>query len=430
MLRSLAISLLLSLCFGGTVLYGNDSLKNSPDEVEGEYIIHLNEFLKEPVIKDIADDLGVEVKYVFKSAPAILVKNLEREDDQTLDEVAVNHEVIAGIDPNKYLYINEIPNDLGFKRQYAHKKMQSQEAWDYATGNREVVVAVIDTGINYNHPDIQPNYWYNQGELGTDSQGNDKRTNGVDDDGNGYVDDFRGWDFADGDNDPMDELGHGTHCAGIIGAVGNNSEGVVGVNWQVSLVGLKFISKRKGTVAAAIEAIEYAVTMGFDLTSNSWGGDLKKENPKTIELMRAAVASAGKEGQLFVSAAGNNGKSTETNPIIPGAFDLDHIVTVGSTDENDKLSVFSNYGPISVDLMAPGSRILSTYLRRSYKSLSGTSMAAPYVAGAAALLMSVHGKNLSTDRIKRKLMESVDKIPELREKSVTGGRLNLLKLMQ
>ena len=223
-----------------------------------------------------------------------------------------------------------------------------------------------------------------QVKRGLDADGNDKQTNGIDDDGNGYVDDFRGWDFINGDNDPMDDHSHGTHCAGTIGAVGNNGVGVVGVNWEVSLVGLKvFTGGGSTTTEALTEAIQYATTIGVDLTSNSWGGGAESE------VLRTAIEDADKAGILFVAAAGNSSSDNDRFPHYPSSYDVDNIIAVASTDTNDQLSSFSSYGKESVDVAAPGTQIYSTIPNDGYGYKSGTSMATPHVAGLVALVKSV-----------------------------------------
>ena len=242
------------------------------------------------------------------------------------------------------------------------------EAWNITTGSKDVLVGVIDTGIDYSHPDLKGNMWSNPGETGLDADGNDRSTNGIDDDNNGYVDDHQGWDFYNSDNDPMDGHSHGTHCAGTIGAKGNNGIGVVGVNWDVSLVGLKVFSDGGSTTAAILaEAISYANTIGVDLTSNSWGGG------GVSEAIRSSIQQADEAGILFVAAAGNASADNDASPQYPSSYDLDNIIAVASTDRNDRLSSFSSYGRVNVDVGAPGSDIYSTVPGGQY----GTKKAEP-----------------------------------------------------
>lgn len=297
--------------------------------------------------------------------------------------------------------------------------IRATQAWDIGTGSRNVVVGVIDTGIDYNHPDLAANMWVNPGEDGTDTLGRNKRTNGVDDDGNGFVDDWRGWDFVNNDNDPMDDQEHGTHCAGTIGGVGNNGQGVAGVCWQVSLVGLKFLDgSGRGWTSDAIESVLYAANMPFTLTSNSWGGG------EFSQELKDAIDLAGSRGQLFVAAAGNSSTDNDESPIYPSNYACDNIIAVAATDPNDEMAPFSCYGATTVDLGAPGINVYSCQPGGLYQQLSGTSMAAPHVAGACALLKSVN-PSLTGTLIKQAIMANADPIPALAGRCVTGARLNL-----
>ncbi|MDD1724516.1 MAG: S8 family serine peptidase, partial [Methanospirillum sp.] len=279
-------------------------------------------------------------------------------------------------------------------------------AWDTTTGASSVVVAVVDTGVDYTHPDLSSNIWANPGEIAG---------NGKDDDGNGYIDDVRGWNFYAGTNDPMDNNGHGTHCAGIISATGNNGLGIAGTSWTSRIMPLKFLSSSgKGSTSGAISAILYASRMGAHVISNSWGGTQSSQSLK--EAIEASSA-------VVVCAAGNGGNNTDVSPVYPASYSSGNIISVGASDYTDKLASFSNYGPSSVDLVAPGLVITSTYPSKKYVSLSGTSMAVPFVSGAAVLVKAVH-PSYSNIQIKSKILDSVDAISSLKGKILTGGRLN------
>ncbi len=329
--------------------------------------------------------------------------------------------VVAYAEPDFVVHATLIPDDTGYAQLYglhntgqtggvADADIDAPEAWEIATGSRAVRVGVIDTGIDYTHPDLAANIWTNPGEI---------PGNHVDDDGNGYVDDVRGWDFVNEDNDPMDDHYHGTHCAGTIGAVGDNGLGVVGVNWQVSLVALKFLSASgSGTTSDAVEAVAYAKRLGLDLTSNSWGGG------GYSQALRDVIAEAGAAGQLFVAAAGNSARDTDASPNYPSGYDLPTIIAVAATDHADQLAYFSNYGVASVDLAAPGVGTYSTAPASLFRTLSGTSMAAPHVAGAVALMRS-HRPEATASELKSALLDSVDPLPALAGKVLSGGRLNL-----
>ncbi len=229
--------------------------------------------------------------------------------------------------------------------------IDAPEAWDVTQGSTAVTVGVADTGIAYNHPDLAANIWANPGESGAG-----KETNGVDDDGNGRVDDFRGYDFVSGDNDPMDDNGHGSHVAGTIGAVGNNGTGITGVNWRVRLAPLRICSPDPFvlcTSAAQANAFAYAGQKGMKVVNASISG------PASAQIVANAIAGA--PGTLFVVAAGNENNNNDTNPQYPCGYSSSNIVCVAASDEDDNRATFSNYGASAVDLAAPGTGILSTY---------------------------------------------------------------------
>ena len=330
-------------------------------------------------------------------------------------------------EPDYLVSINNRPNDTSFDSLWglenvgqsggtAGADISAVAAWDYFQGDANLVVGVIDTGIDYNHPDLAANMWVNPGEVAG---------NGLDDDGNGYIDDIHGINAITGSGNPMDDHYHGTHCAGTIGGVGDNGQGVAGVAWRVKLMGLKFLdSSGSGYDSGAIEALQYAIRMktqygvNLKITSNSWGGGGYSQS------MADAITAANAAGILFIAAAGNSSVDTDTNPHYPSSYDLPNVISVASSDRYDGLSSFSNYGAVSVDLAAPGSDILSTTPGNSYQTLSGTSMATPHVAGAAALLWG-YEPSLSLADVKSTLMNTVDPRQAFSGRTVTGGRHNL-----
>ena len=341
--------------------------------------------------------------------------------------------VVANSEPDYVVdAVETIPDDPMFAQLYGlHNTGQTggtpgadiraAEVWDVARGNRAILVGVIDTGIDDAHPDLAANMWRNPGETGTDGLGRNKNANGIDDDANGYVDDWRGWDFVNEDNNPMDDNRHGTHCAGTIGGVGNNGVGVAGVNWEVSLVGLKFLNgSGSGYTSDAVDATHYATAIGCQLTSNSWGGG--GDSPE----LRTAIGAADLAGRLFVAAAGNNGSNSDSYPMYPGAYTNANILSIAATDHNDALAGFSNYGATTVDLGAPGVGILSTTPGNTYSTLSGTSMATPHVAGAVALIWGQNPGRMHAD-VKAAILAGADPVAALAGKTVTGGRLNALR---
>ncbi len=304
------------------------------------------------------------------------------------------------------------------------RDIDAENAWDINRGSRDVVVAVIDTGIDYDHEDLAPNMWKNPGETGVDDEGNRKETNGIDDDGNGLIDDVYGYDFYNNDGDPMDDHMHGTHTGGTIGATGNNGVGVVGVNWQVSLMGIKFLNAGgAGAASDAVDSVYYAVQQGVDLTSNSYGGG------GFLQAMTDAIEAAGEAGQLFIAAAGNDATAA---PQFPASYENENIISVAAIDLNDNLASFSNFGIPHVDIGAPGVAVVSTvpkaWKASGYLSVNGTSMATPHVAGVAALLKS-HVPSLPHLEARQRILDSAVPIPSLSGMVATGARLNAFKVL-
>jgi len=336
---------------------------------------------------------------------------------KAVEQLTLNAE-IEYAEPDYVMQLREEPNDTYYSYQYSMPKISAPDAWDITTGSSSVVVGVIDTGIDYSHPDLAANMWMNPGEIAGD---------GIDNDGNGYIDDVYGWNFADKNNDVMDGNGHGTHVAGIIGAVGNNSMGVTGVCWNVKLAAIKIMdSKGYATLSGIIEAIQYAKDMGIDITNNSWGVTI--DSP----LLKNAIDSY--DG-LFVCAVTNDAeRDVDVSPSYPECYgsECDEILSVANSNSNDV--IISGYGKNTVHLAAPGTGIYSTYPTslsteldiRGYKSKTGTSMAAPLVTGTAALLRSVD-PDLTTGEIKEIILNSVDPVSGMSSQLITGGRLNVYK---
>ena len=287
--------------------------------------------------------------------------------------------------------------------------IKAPEAWDATTGSSSVVVGVIDTGVDYSHPELNDNMWTNAAEV----QGQ----TGVDDDNNGYVDDIYGWDFVSNDADPMDDHYHGTHVSGTIGAEGNNGVGITGVSWDVKIMALKFLnSNGSGATSGAIKAIAYATANGADITNNSWGGG------GYSSMLAAAIEDANANDSLFIAAAGNADNDNDASASYPASYPNANIIAVASITSSGAKSSFSSYGETSVDIGAPGSSIYSTAPSSSYRTLSGTSMATPHVAGVAALVKAsgVDG----ADAIKSQIMNMGTDSAAMSGITVSGKILN------
>jgi len=341
-------------------------------------------------------------------------------------EAVVNAQIRAAdraieyIEPDYYVFAALQPQDPQFNQLWglnnngqnggqADADIDAPEAWDITQGSNEVICAVIDTGVDYTHIDLAANMWVNPSEIAN---------NGVDDDDNGYVDDVYGYDFVNNDGNPQDDHGHGTHVAGTIAAVGNNNIGVTGVNWRGKIAALKFLGANgKGSTSNAIRAVEYANKMGFPCTNNSWGGSSYSQG------LYDAIAKANNQGSLFLAAAGNFSLNNDNNPHFPASYDLPNIISVCASDDRDRLASFSHYGISSVDICAPGVPILSTWPNNQYLISGGTSMATPYVTGAAMLLQAQY-PYLSALQLKALLMNSAEIKSALLGSSITGGRLN------
>ena len=328
---------------------------------------------------------------------------------------------VDSVQPNYYYRLQSVPNDALWTDLYGMVKISSPAAWDITTGDSSVVVADIDTGFDYTHEDLAANAWTNPGEI---------PNNGVDDDGNGFIDDYYGYDFRYNDPDPMDENGHGTHTAGTLGAVGNNMLGVAGVAWHVKIMGIKIYSPNAddSTSAMVINAYNYVRMMknrgvNIRVTNNSYGGC-----PETCGddfAVKDAIDALGDTGVLNVFAAGNAGTNNDISPFYPASFDSPSIISVGGSDQND--NCIFNYGATSVDISAPGSIIMSTTPMTNhppYHNLSGTSMSTPHVTGAAALL-AMYRPSLSAASIKATLINSADVLPQFAGLNRAGGRLNI-----
>ncbi len=394
--------------------------QETQDFVPHELIVKFhNSSFKTTIMKYSAQE-----KKEFRASGAKLLKFSSVVDLKKVMKDLRQDSNVEYVEKNAIYKLLAAPNDPEYFKLYGMESMSMPEAWETNIGSRRVLVGIIDSGVDYNHPDLKDNYWANPGETGLDSEGNEKATNGIDDDENGYIDDHRGWDFINDDNDPMDNDGHGTHCAGSIGATGNNGVGVVGVNWEVSLVGLKVFSDTgRTTTEALVEAIEYSTKIGVDITNNSWGGGGPSET------IKAAIMEARDYQILFIAAAGNSSKNNDRSSFFPANHDLENIISVAAVNSLDELAIFSNYGKKKVHIAAPGVDVYSTKPGGGYQMMSGTSMAAPHIAGLAAFIKARY-PNESMDRIRKRIIYTGDALSSLSSKLVSGKRANALLSLQ
>jgi thermitase len=358
------------------------------------------------------------------------------EDDQGLDVATLLEEYrrLPEVEYADEIYqiqadgLNPVmPNDPRFEEQWALSNngqnggtkgadISAQLAWAVTKGDDKVIVAVLDSGVDYTHKDLAVNIWtrpenikaYSDSDLGDD------------------INDVHGYNAVDNNGDPMDENGHGTHCAGIIGAEGGNNEGITGVNWNVKIMPLKFMdASGSGTTKDAIEAINYVIDrkkagVNVRIISASWGSTQKSLALEDV------IRQAGEAGIIFIAASGNSSVDTDKQPHYPSSYNLANVISVAALDNTDHLTSFSNFGAKSVHIAAPGKDILSTWLDNDFREASGTSMATPVVAGVAALVLSKNPR-MSVEDLRKQLLNSVDKLPALKGKVVSGGRINAAK---
>ncbi len=302
--------------------------------------------------------------------------------------------------PNFKLHAFDTPNDPEFSKQWSLEKVNAVVAWDDERGSKDIVIAVIDTGVDYKHEDLKDNMWVNTKEI---------PGNGVDDDNNGYIDDVNGWDFNKGDNDPSDDTsaqnpGHGTHCAGIIGAVNNNGKGISGMAATISLMPLRFLgADGSGDLNKAIEAIDYAIKNGAHVISASWGAAVQESMAAPLV---EAIERADKAGVIFVAAAANDGKNNDVTSVFPANTKANNVISVAASGSSDAKPQWSNYGPATVDLASPGEGIYSTLPGGKYENLSGTSMATPLVAGLVGLMLSANKDALKNPLAVQSLLQT------------------------
>lgn len=427
-MRSLfkAICFLLFYSLIGSNLYADICSSGTQSYQCGEILLSFNDTSSPTDQSQLLSENSLSEIKVLNHGQIILVADLSGKSMSETIQVLQTSPLVKYAEPNYVISVNALPNDPFFYLQWAlnndgnfsnsvpDNDVNVVEVWNDYTDSSSVVVAVIDTGVDYQHRDLSANIWMNQAEI---------PGNGVDDDSNGYIDDVYGYDFNNDDADPMDDHGHGSLCAGIIGASGNNGFGMSGISWNAKIMALKFLDNNgMGNTADAIEAIVYAQDNGAKILNSSWGGGSYSETLYDV------IGQVDQSGLLFVAAAGNDALDTDLSPHYPASFDLENIISVAAIDPYENLASFSNYGLQSVDMAAPGDSVLSTVPASVYGSefiyMSGTSMAAPHVSGSAALLWSIY-PDYDQRQIKSILMNSLRALNTLAGKTVGGGVLDL-----
>ncbi|OYT70638.1 MAG: hypothetical protein CFK52_10390 [Chloracidobacterium sp. CP2_5A] len=407
------------------------------------FIVKYKRTAKPSVIAQMLEQMSVRRPRRYPNLPLLAFGMCPESDAGATDaflERLRKHPSVEYVEPNYVYKIGDTrPNDPDFAEQWGHfndgQPIKGGQrgtpgvdaavlaAWDVTTGSRDVVVAVIDTGVDYAHEDLADNMWVNEGEI---------PDNGIDDDGNGIVDDYYGYNAVGNSGNPMDDNGHGTHCAGVIGAKGDNSAGIAGVNWDARIMALKFLDANgRGTLNDALECIDYAIAMkqrgvNVRVLSNSWGGG------GYSRALEDAIRAANANDMLFVAAAGNSGTDNDRLPHYPASYAVANVLSVAALSPDDKLAPFSCYGKKTVHLAAPGVDVYSavpvSVFGQGYKHFSGTSMATPYVAGAAALVLA-RNPALPVKQLKGRLLRSVAPVAALDGRLATGGRLNIARAL-
>jgi subtilisin family serine protease len=403
-----------------------------------EVLVRFRSGTTQETIKRITAQFNDEVEDRIESVDGLDV--IEDEDGRSADEVVAQYRTLPEVEyaeangsitldqdgsGNKHVHANDEMfaqqwglDNTGQNNGQAGADISATRAWAVTRGSDQVVVAVLDSGVDYTHPDLINNIW-TRPEIIKAYQDDDLTSDGG-------VDDLHGFNVVEDNGDPMDDNGHGTHCAGIIGAEGGNGIGIAGVNWSVKIMPLRFMDgDGTGTTKDAIEAINYVIDrkragVNVRIISASWGSTARSRALEDV------IRKAYEEGVLFVAAAGNASADNDQTPHYPSSYNLGNVVSVAATNRRDELTSFSNYGAKSVHVAAPGEEILSTWLEHGFSEKKGTSMATPFVAGVAALILSQNPK-MSVDDLRARLLKSVDPLPSLKGKVFSGGRINAAK---
>ncbi|MNJ91045.1 Thermophilic serine proteinase precursor [compost metagenome] len=418
----------------GLMFTGLNAFAAAPEAVPGEYIVKLkNSVSAKSNINVLSQQLGSYIKDTIPGQNIVVIKRPVFEIQSNVVKSLSQNDLVDIVEPNYIYSINKTPNDPMLGQLWGMKNdgqkdsenragvvgvdIGAEQAWDITTGSQDVVVAVIDTGLNYNHPDLKDNAWVNEAEA--------KGKPGVDDDGNGIIDDIHGAAFikTTPSGDPMDDHGHGSHCSGTIGARGDDGKGIVGVAWNVRIMGVKFLDRNgSGSLDNALKAIDYATKMGAKVMSNSWGGGGYSET------LKQAIERSNTAGALFVAAAGNESNNNDSNPSYPASYQVPNVLSVAAINNRGEIASFSNYGRSSVHVGAPGVNIVSSITGAAYDSWSGTSMATPHVSGMAVLLASAE-PTLTGIQMKERIVATAKPITGLRGQVKSGGLANAYTML-
>lgn len=395
------------------------------ESVPGEYIVRLKSNVSKMSATTLSQSLGAFVKTSIPSQNIVVVKRASFESNISAVKALAMNPLVDIAEPNYIYRANRTPDDpmlgqlwgilnVGQKDSsgkvgVAGIDVGTTQAWDIETGSDKMLVAVIDTGVDFEHPDLIPNLWTNEAEANGQP--------GVDDDNNGVIDDVHGFNAITGKGNADDDQGHGSHCAGTIGAKGNDGKGIVGVNWDVKIMAVKFLDRNgSGTLENALKAIDYATKMGAKVMSNSWGGG------GFSQTLLDSIKRSNEAGAIFIAAAGNDSNNNDSSPSYPATYDVANIISVAAIDNQGAKASFSNYGKRTVHIGAPGVNVYSS-TGGSYDSWSGTSMATPHVSGVAALVWA-HEPELTAVQLKERLLQTARPIAGLKGKVKTGALVN------
>ena len=419
-IQSIALSILSVPAFAAA------SAANAAESVPGEYIVRLKpNMMSTQSVQQLSQALGAYIKSTIPGQDIVVVKRPIFETTESAVKSLAQNELVDIAEPNYIYHMSRKPDDPMYGQLWGMKNVgqtdsagsvgvvgvdiDAEKAWDIETGSKKMIVAVIDTGVDFNHPDLKDNLWTNEVEF------NGKP--GIDDDNNGVIDDIHGYNAITGDGNAMDDQGHGSHCSGTIGAKGNDGKGIVGVNWDTRIMAVKFLdSAGSGSLENAIKAIDYATKMGAKVMSNSWGGGGMSQT------LMDAIKRSNDAGAIFIAAAGNDSSNNDERETYPANYDVPNIVSVAAINNKGEKADFSNYGKRKVHLGAPGVNIYSS-TGGKYDSWSGTSMATPHVSGVAALVWS-HEPQMTAIQLKQRLIATVRPIASMHGKTTSGGIVN------